>query len=169
MKSILSLKPSTVFLIIALPIIVIAFMSLESITPQTIVVLATTEMILILGWLHVLGTTYFERSKELANVSLVFFRINSIIPIPVLSLLALPKELLQEFAWLLLIGLFYSWFAIFYSLYFVSKVIATFEQHRRVHLADYIGYFFLLWFLPIGVWVIQPKVNKLVVGGLTGR
>ena len=54
-----------------------------------------------------------------------------------------------------------SMFCIFYSLYFVSKTIKTAELQRVVGFGDFAGEFFLLWFYFIGIWIVQPKVNKL--------
>ncbi|WP_418602933.1 hypothetical protein [Hwangdonia sp.] len=55
----------------------------------------------------------------------------------------------------------FSMFCIFYSMYFVAKTIKTAELQRKVGFGDFAGEFFLLWFYFIGIWIIQPKVNKL--------
>ena len=44
---------------------------------------------------------------------------------------------------------------------FVSKSLALVEETRFLTFRDYYGYFFLLWFFPVGVWWIQPKINRL--------
>lgn len=56
----------------------------------------------------------------------------------------------------------FSMFCIFYSLYFVAKTIKTVELQRETKFDDFVGEFFLMWFYPIGVWIIQPKINKMV-------
>ncbi len=55
-----------------------------------------------------------------------------------------------------------SMFGIFYSLYFVAKTFKTVELQREVSFSDFAGEFFMIWFFPIGIWVIQPKVNKMI-------
>ena len=55
----------------------------------------------------------------------------------------------------------FSMFCIFYSLYFVSKTIKTVELQREVNFGDFIGEFFMLWFYPIGIWIVQPRINKM--------
>lgn len=55
----------------------------------------------------------------------------------------------------------FSIFCIFHTLYFAAKTLKTVELKRKVGLGDFIGEFFLLWFYFIGIWIIQPKVNKL--------
>ena len=56
----------------------------------------------------------------------------------------------------------FSMFCIFYLLYFVSKTIKTTELKRTVTFSDFIGEFFMIWFFPIGIWFIQPRLNKIV-------
>jgi len=57
---------------------------------------------------------------------------------------------------------FFSMFCIFYSLYFVAKTIKTVELQREVKFGDFVGEFFLIWLYPIGIWIIQPKINKMI-------
>lgn len=57
---------------------------------------------------------------------------------------------------------FFSMFCIFYSLYFVAKTFKTVELQREVTFSDFAGEFFLFWFFPIGVWIVQPKINRMV-------
>ena len=56
----------------------------------------------------------------------------------------------------------FSMFCLFYCLYFVSKTFKTAELQRPVSASDYLGEFFLIWFFPIGVWIIQPKINRML-------
>ncbi len=56
----------------------------------------------------------------------------------------------------------FSMFCIFYSLYFVAKTFKTVELQRETAFSDFAGEFFLIWFYPIGIWIIQPKINKIV-------
>lgn len=52
--------------------------------------------------------------------------------------------------------------AIFYSLGFTAKQLTKLEQRKEVAFPSYVGSFVNLWFFPIGVWFIQPKVNRLL-------
>lgn len=53
-------------------------------------------------------------------------------------------------------------FCMFHTFYFVAKTIKTVELQRPVKFDDFIGEFFLIWFYVIGVWIIQPKINKIM-------
>lgn len=56
---------------------------------------------------------------------------------------------------------FFAIFCSFYCLYFTAKTIKSIELQRAVTLSDYIAEFVLIWFFPVGVWIIQPKINKM--------
>jgi hypothetical protein len=56
----------------------------------------------------------------------------------------------------------FSMFCLFYCIYFVSKTIKTVEMQREVSFSDFVAEFFLIWFFPIGVWFIQPRINKMI-------
>lgn len=55
-----------------------------------------------------------------------------------------------------------SMLAIFYALVFTANRLTTLERNQRVTFFDYAGPFFLFWFFPLGVWFIQPRVNRLL-------
>ncbi|MBD0405454.1 hypothetical protein [Flammeovirga sp. EKP202] len=57
---------------------------------------------------------------------------------------------------------FFSMFCIFYTLYFVAKTFKTAELQRKVSFSDFAGEFFMIWFYPIGIWIVQPKINKII-------
>jgi hypothetical protein len=57
----------------------------------------------------------------------------------------------------------FAMFCIFYIFYFVAKTFKTVELQREVTFGDFAGEFFLLILYPIGVWIIQPKINKMIV------
>lgn len=52
-------------------------------------------------------------------------------------------------------------FCMLYTLYFAAKTIKTVELQREVKFGEFVGEFFLVWFYFIGVWILQPKVNKI--------
>lgn len=56
----------------------------------------------------------------------------------------------------------FSIFCMLYSMYFVAKTFKTVELQRPVKFGDFAGEFFILWFYPIGIWIIQPKINKMI-------
>ncbi|MCK7591441.1 hypothetical protein M0G43_12715 [Subsaxibacter sp. CAU 1640] len=55
-----------------------------------------------------------------------------------------------------------SMFGIVYSMYFAAKTLKTAELQRPVKFADFAPEFFMLWFYFVGIWILQPRINKLV-------
>jgi len=56
----------------------------------------------------------------------------------------------------------FAMFCIFYSMYFAAKSIRSLELRRDATFSDSLGVFFGLWFFPIGVWFVQPKINRII-------
>jgi hypothetical protein len=48
-----------------------------------------------------------------------------------------------------------------YALYFISKLIVMVERKSKVGFQDYFGTFMAAWFYIIGVWFLQPRVNRI--------
>jgi hypothetical protein len=55
----------------------------------------------------------------------------------------------------------FAMFCIFYNIYFVAKTLRTAELQREVVFNDFMAEFFLVWFHFIGIWILQPRINKL--------
>ena len=53
-----------------------------------------------------------------------------------------------------------SMFCIFFMMYKAAKTIKTVEFQSKVTFGDFAGEFFLLWFFPLGIWIVQPKINN---------
>jgi hypothetical protein len=51
---------------------------------------------------------------------------------------------------------------LFYCIYFVARTFKTVELQKKVIFSDFAWEFFLFLFFPVGVWIIQPKINNLV-------
>lgn len=50
-----------------------------------------------------------------------------------------------------------------YVFYFAAKTIKTAETQKEMKFGDFASEFFLIVFFPIGVWILQPRINKLVL------
>lgn len=57
-----------------------------------------------------------------------------------------------------------------YILYFVAKHFVMVETGKAASRSDraVIGTFLLFWFFPLGVWFVQPQVNRLYESRLPG-
>jgi hypothetical protein len=56
---------------------------------------------------------------------------------------------------------FFAMICMFYMLYFTSKTLKMVELQKKIGFGDYAGEFFLMWFFPVGIWILQPRINKI--------
>jgi hypothetical protein len=73
------------------------------------------------------------------------------------------EDLINMIKWFpifILLHLF-SMFCLFYTIYFLSKELRAVEKQDYINGNDYIGEFFMNWFLPVGIWFLQPRINKI--------
>jgi hypothetical protein len=56
-----------------------------------------------------------------------------------------------------------SMVCIFMGLRFAAKTMKTVELGRVAKFDDYVGEFFLIWFSIIGYWILQPRLNKIMM------
>jgi hypothetical protein len=153
MGSIITSQNPTMFLV-AFPIMMIFFIGL------------------FFGWFYALGTNLHKKLPATATMNLTRFKIFLFIPVVYILFISVfmfgmfsnissggqPNPAI--FAVIVPLHLF-SMFCIFYCLYFNAKALKTVEWQKPVTFSDFAGEFFLIWFFPIGIWIIQPRINKL--------
>ena len=52
-------------------------------------------------------------------------------------------------------------FCFYYLLFLTAKTIKVADKQRKATFVEFAGEFFLLWFFPIGIWFLQPEINKI--------
>jgi hypothetical protein len=124
------------------------------------------------GWFYSLGTNLHQKLPTTVNMNLNIFKIFILFPVVYLLIISLGiaylfsntsfLQNLNPVIFILIIPFhLFSMFCIFYCLYFISKALKAVEWQKQVTFSDYAGEFFLLWFFPIGIWIIQPRINQL--------
>lgn len=114
------------------------------------------------SWLWAAGSLLSDLQERRLQLNLKFFRFAVAFPMPYMCLFFFVFQSSHPEAFLVIFPLhLFAVFCIFYSMYFVSKNLSQVEVGRRATFSDYAGYFFLIWLYPVGIWVIQPKINRL--------
>ena len=185
MKFLLLLKHWQLFILtLGAPIIMQIVLIVTTITSEdpfsdfaTIIFIIPITMILVMiiffGWFYAMGTNLHKKLPESEKMNLTKFKI--FLFIPLIYILAIcffivfvinytiTNEVTPNFAlfgFIIPVHLF-SMFCIFYCLYFNAKALKAVELQRPVKFGDFAGEFLLIWFYPIGIWIIQPRINKL--------
>lgn len=104
--------------------------------------------------------SYIPKNVSLNNN---LFQINVLIIIAVYSVIMILSDGEgMSFSGLEAIPFFYVFYAFLHSLSFPAQTVKTIELGRKAKLGDYLGDFFLIVFLPIGIWFLQPRINRIV-------
>ena len=122
---------------------------------------------LLLSWFWVLGTRLNQFVSEDLRSTTTLFKFSIIVPVAItISLQTLlilrPSSSSLPDLLLFIIPLYFLFVVcLLYDLNFISKNLVLAEKNDKVKIEEYIGPFFALWFFPIGLWFIQPRVNSL--------
>jgi hypothetical protein len=117
-------------------------------------------MLLVLVWLWGLGRFLWSVAPLDLRLDLRRFRLSLIYPLAYAILFGFAMQRAHPPSWIIPLHLL-AMFCMFYNLYFVAKSLRLAEERRPLVFYDYSGPFFLLWFFPIGIWVVQPRINRL--------
>lgn len=136
-------------------------------------IINSIALVIFLIWIYAIGIYGQEKLKslELPALNTKLFKIN-IILFPILlivSFLLSPEQTAEntkaEFniQTILLIPIsLYMFFAFFQTIVFSCKTLAMIELKREVKFSDYLVNLILMLFFIIGVWILQPKITKLI-------
>ena len=160
MKSILTLKHWQFFLIIIVGCILYNF-TIED-DPTSTMIIRILGAIIYSLWPILTGSELNQLLPKRVEVNFNFFLINIFICLlTFISILILSSGEGMTFSGIYAIPMFYLFFAILYCLAFPVKLLNCIEAGKEVSLGQYIGDFFLVLFLPIGIWFLQPRIIRL--------
>ena len=127
-----------------------------------------------LSWLWSMGVSLQKRIPEQLQISTLLFRIFLFFPVVYyLGLIAffrwgfgyfasnIASHSMANLLWILPLHLF-AIFCFIYCIYFAARVFKTAELMKKVSFTEFAGEFALIWIFPVGIWILQPKINKMV-------
>jgi hypothetical protein len=127
------------------------------------------------GWFYNVGTALAEKLGPNSGLNLRRFKNFVLVPAIYIGVLLLvivfvaimltdhgrPSPYMALLLLLIIPLHLFSIFCIFYSIWFVAKSLKMVERWNHVEFGDYVGEFFLTWFLFVGIWFLQPRINRL--------
>jgi hypothetical protein len=132
--------------------------------------LVAISMFCFLGWLWAMGSFLNPLEEPSVRLRLMYFRA-ALLYQPVYGFVFFavflnPGPPVQVVLPLHLFAIF----CLLYCFYFVARSLVTVNKGKQVSFSDYAKTLFLLYFYPIGVWIIQPRINQLYIeSGNTNR
>jgi hypothetical protein len=169
MNKVLKLKSWQTFgLIIIMPILLIAIGAvLAKITEMKAlgflfaILAALTMMISYYGWIWATGIALFKQGIFNSKLNLNAFRFLFVFALFLFLIITPILEPILSVAGLFVIQIT-SLLSFLYCIYFISAVIRDLESKRNIKNSFMIIDFILIWILPIGIWFIQPRINRIL-------
>jgi hypothetical protein len=119
-------------------------------------------MLCVLGWEWSLGSFLSRATHPLLSMKTRFFHFAVAYPaVYCIFFLAFFMSPDTRFFGIIIPFHLFAMYCLFYVLYFVSKSLVLAETSKPVSFYDYAGPFFLIWVFPVGIWIIQPRINRL--------
>jgi len=172
MNKFLRLKSWQTFgLIIIMPILFIILGAILSKTTgiKTFVIVfpvlaVLTMMISYYGWIWTAGIVMYKQSNSERKLSLNVFKLLFILSLFCFLIITpiLRKVLSQNNQYFIQILALASLCSFFYCIYFIVKTIRDIEKQRNIKTNSGFLDFILIWLLPIGIWILQPRINAIL-------
>lgn len=190
MKDLLKFKPGDIIIItIGLPLILILCLKLflkgynnPTLEDKLVFVIIMMGVVAFISWIWSVVIVLHEKAPDHIKINITTFKTSLLIPLIYVIILVLlivldsPTKMSAQMkhpiktvdnamgiAFVVVKTLSYlSAACILYCLYFVAKTFKTVELQRKVSFTDFAGYFLLVCLFPIGIWIIQPKINKMM-------
>jgi len=156
MKALLKLRSWQLFVILLTPFIISSAISF--LLPRIYFLLSNIWIVFYLIWLYAISINLYKNLKSnkdstwftifqvltsLTMISFLFIPISATIPIPTHI-----KTIIYIF----------SGVGLLFSIVYCARILTLSEKNQSSLFLNLI----LLWFYPIGLWIIQPKMEKLL-------
>lgn len=110
-------------------------------------------------WIWSIGTQLQSDKVKVNEIKLILFKISVIYPI---AYFVFAIYYMFTNGWIIEPLHFAAMFCTLYAMIFAAKTIKSAELEKEAKVSDYLGDFFLVWFFPIGIWILQPRIHKLI-------
>ncbi|WP_460620069.1 hypothetical protein [Hymenobacter ruber] len=176
MKLLLTLKHWQLFTLLFTPVLIADFATISTHASGDYFSFRVFAAMLLLfvglffGWLYALATGLQQKLPPTVPMNKTRFKVAIFIPVVYISLiiadmLGIPLGATNGLTASVLVVIapihLLSMAGIFYCIYFNAKSLKAAELQRPVVFADYLGEIFIIWFFPIGIWAVQPRINAL--------
>ena len=110
-------------------------------------------------WLWSIGTKLQSDKVKINELKLLIFKVSVFYPI---AYFVFAIYYMFTNGWVVMPMHIAAMISTFYAMIFAAKTLKSAELKREAKISDYLGDFFLVWFFPIGIWILQPRIHKLI-------
>lgn len=125
-------------------------------------ILVTIGGLIWFGWMLLTGNSLFQLLPARIKMNHALYLINSFLWLSTyVIIMILSNGEGMTFDGLVAIPFFYIVFAFLHFFAFPAKVLVSLEKDGVASFGEYFGTALLIFFLPIGIWFVQPRINKV--------
>ena len=126
-------------------------------------VLDTLFLIVVISFPLILGNELYEYVPDNVKLNYFLFLVNGVVVLLVVGVaMAFGDGQRYEFSGLEVLPFYYFIFAYLYVYAFPVKELRCIELGRKAKLGEYAGDLVLMLMWPVGIWFIQPRINKVI-------
>jgi|SRR5689334_21626895 len=128
-------------------------------------------MLIYFVWAYAIGTNLSSKIPKDVKMNFKLFKTAQLFIIFFIPIFGITTWLLMSFSpggkpnqnIIAILGLLMCLipFCIIYCIYFVAKTIKLVELQRPTSVKDFYADFLLILVFPLGVWIVQPRLNKI--------
>lgn len=110
-------------------------------------------------WIWSIGTKLYRNPEPENKLKLYLFKVSILFPLiyciyGIYRMISIGDVIMpMHFAAML---------STLYAMIFAAKTIKSAELNENATVSKYLGDFFLIWFFPIGIWILQPRIQKII-------
>lgn len=126
-------------------------------------ILSVAGMMIYFLWMLFVGHGLYQLLPDKIELNYNLFMINSFVWLTAYTtVMVMSDGAGMKFTGLAALPGFYLFYAFLHFLMFPARVLNSLEKQRKATVGECIADFFLIVFLPIGIWFLQPRINKVV-------
>jgi hypothetical protein len=116
-----------------------------------------------IGWYAILGNTLYRYLPRGVLYSLSWFLIDSFFLLASIGVVLIFFDGNLQVNGLAALPGFYFFFALVHLIWFPAVVMVAIEHKKQPDFSQYAGTMLQLFFWPLGIWFIQPRLNRIQV------
>jgi hypothetical protein len=160
MNFILRLKHWQVFIVIVIELL-ISNLKIEGNQTLTTILLLT-GITIYFSWIIFVGHGLYQLLPDKIEMNYNLFMLNSFVWLTAyVVVMVLSNGEGLTFTGLAALPGFYVFYAFLHFMMFPVRTLKSIEKGSKADIGECIGEFFLVVFLPIGIWFLQPRINKV--------
>lgn len=117
------------------------------------------------GWIWSIANVFYYKIIDREKFKLLRFRTMLFMSLSILILVFWSSEknsLLKSLYPYILFSVPFYLAMMMYIILFAAKTLRTAELGRLAEFKEYLAEGVLIWIFPIGIWILQPRINKIM-------